>query len=151
MVDESKGVSVIMIFLAEQKIKAEKKLIEAEKNVEKYEKEVRFLRKGIEDINRTIAFINEGQSKEKQDSLKKGKQSVNVKKPVVSDKILNRSIGKIGLTARTVNALNEYDIISVGQLIALTPSLLLKIKGIGNKAVKMIKRSLWELGLKLKD
>ena len=68
----------------------------------------------------------------------------------VTDVLKNR-IDTIGLSTRTLNALNAANIRTVGGIARKRAGDLLEIEGIGEKGVQDIKKALFELGITLKD
>ena len=65
--------------------------------------------------------------------------------------VLKNRIDSIGLSTRTLNALSDANIRTVGGIARKRAEDLLEIDGIGDKAIEEIKDALGQFGLSLKD
>jgi hypothetical protein len=73
-----------------------------------------------------------------------------VERPVTKNKkVLERSVGAIGLPTRAVNALAAGRIVTIGELIAHSAKQLHRLKGLGRKTLDNLKERLSEFGLSL--
>ncbi len=69
----------------------------------------------------------------------------------VSDEVLNLTVEELDLPVRITNALKAIDVDSVGQLIAVPRTQLMKAKNLGAKSLSLISEKLAERGLTLSE
>ncbi|MFO7941713.1 MAG: DNA-directed RNA polymerase subunit alpha [Bacillota bacterium] len=67
------------------------------------------------------------------------------------NRFLERSIEELGLSVRSFNCLKRADIDSIGELVALTPEEVLKIRNLGEKSLEEITEKLEEHEMQLAD
>lgn len=82
------------------------------------------------------------------------KTTVGLKEEVKEEEkevLLKTKIEDLKLSSRTINALSNNNIKTVGAIIRKNEKSLLELKGMGEKAVKEIKRKIKKMGLELKE
>lgn len=72
-------------------------------------------------------------------------------KPSVSDEVLKASVEELDLPVRITNALKAIEVDTIGKLLEVQPSHLMKAKNLGAKSLTLITEKLTERGLSLRE
>jgi len=111
-----------------------------------------------DDIERKIQEIQEEQIAMESEKMQKGEEEMTRREPQMAkedgeqleEDFLKTRVEDLSLSSRTVNALSKAGIRTVGGLTRKKEEDLLKIEGVGDKAINEIRRALGNFGLILK-